>query len=152
MTICKRDSLWEFSIWCRELKPLPCDNLEGWEVGERFNREGIYVYLWLIHVDIWPKPIQYCKAIILQLKMCMYVLVTSHVWLFATPWTVAYQASLSMGFSRQEHWNGLPFLSPGDLPNPGIKHESLYIRHLFFSNFLNFVYQALCSSISLELT
>ena len=45
----------------------------------------------------------------------------SHVWLFATPWTVAYQASLSMGFSRQEYWSGLPFPSPGYLPDPGIE-------------------------------
>ena len=44
--------------------------------------------------------------------------------LFATPWTVAHQSSLSMGFSRQEYWSGLPFPSPGDLPNPGIKPES----------------------------
>ena len=43
----------------------------------------------------------------------------SRVRLFATPWTVAYQASLSMGFSRQEYWSGLPFPSPGDLPDPG---------------------------------
>ena len=43
---------------------------------------------------------------------------------FATPWTVAWQASLSLGFSRQEYWSGLPFPSPGDLPNPGIKFES----------------------------
>ena len=41
--------------------------------------------------------------------------------LFATPWTVAYQAPLSMGFSRQEYWSGLPFPSPGDLLNPGIE-------------------------------
>ena len=45
----------------------------------------------------------------------------SRVQLFATPRTVAYQAPLSMGFSRQESWSGLPFPSPGDLPNPGIK-------------------------------
>ena len=38
-----------------------------------------------------------------------------------TPWTVARQAPLSMGFSRQEYWSGLPFSSPGELPNPGIK-------------------------------
>ena len=48
----------------------------------------------------------------------------SHVQLFATPWTVAYQASLSMGFSKQEYWSGLPFPSPGDLPNPGIESGS----------------------------
>ena len=47
----------------------------------------------------------------------------SHVRLFATPWTVAYQAP-SMGFSRQEYWSGLPFPSPGDLPDPGIEPGS----------------------------
>ena len=41
-----------------------------------------------------------------------------------TPWTVAHQAPLSMGFPRQEHWSGVPFPSPGDLPNPGIKPRS----------------------------
>ena len=48
----------------------------------------------------------------------------SRVRLFATPWTVVYQAPPSMGFSRQEYWSGLPFPSPGDLPNPGIKPRS----------------------------
>ena len=48
----------------------------------------------------------------------------SHVQLFATLWTVALQAPLSMGFSRQEYWSGLPFPSPGDLPNPGIEPRS----------------------------
>ena len=45
----------------------------------------------------------------------------SRVRLFATPWTVAYQAPPSMGFSRQEYWSGLPFPSPRDIPNPGIE-------------------------------
>ena len=48
----------------------------------------------------------------------------SRVQLFATPWTVAHQAPPSMGFSRQEYWSGLPFPSPGDLPDPGIKPRS----------------------------
>ena len=48
----------------------------------------------------------------------------SCVRLFATPWTVAHQASPSMGFSRQEYWSGLPFPSPGNLPNPGLKPGS----------------------------
>ena len=48
----------------------------------------------------------------------------SHVRLFATPWTVAYQAPPSVGFSRQENWSGLPFPSPGDFPNPGIEPRS----------------------------
>jgi len=48
----------------------------------------------------------------------------SHVQLFATPWTVIYQAPLSMGFSRQECWSGLPFPSPRDLPDPGTEPGS----------------------------
>ena len=48
----------------------------------------------------------------------------SRVWLFATPWTVAYQAPPSMGFSGQRYWSGLPFPSPEDLPDPGIKPRS----------------------------
>ena len=49
----------------------------------------------------------------------------SHVRVFATPWNVARQALLSMGFSTGEYCSGLPFPSPGDLPDPGIKSESL---------------------------
>ena len=48
----------------------------------------------------------------------------SHVWLFATLWTVTHQAPLAMGFPRQEYWSGLPFPPPGDLPNPGIEPTS----------------------------
>ena len=49
----------------------------------------------------------------------------SRVQLFVTPWTIARQAPLSMEFSRQEYWGGLPFPSPGDLPNPGIEPTPL---------------------------
>ena len=52
----------------------------------------------------------------------------SHVLLFAIPWTVARQVSLFMEFSRQEYWSGLPFPSPGDLPNPGIEPGSSALR------------------------
>ena len=48
----------------------------------------------------------------------------SRVRLFATPWTVAHRAPPSMGFSRQEYWSGLPFPSPGDLPDPGMEPRS----------------------------
>ena len=56
--------------------------------------------------------------------VCVCVKLLSRVQLFVTPWTVVHQAALSMGFSRQEYWSGLPFPSPGDLPNPGIKPGS----------------------------
>ena len=61
----------------------------------------------------------------------------SRIRLFATLWTIAQQASLSMGFPKQEYWSGLPFSSPGDLPDPGIKPRSpagslLHCRQIFF--------------------
>ena len=62
---------------------------------------------------------------------------TSCVWLFAIPWIIALEAPLSMGFSRQEYWGGLPFLPPGELPNQGLtlcllhwQADSLPLSHL----------------------
>ena len=71
ISVCKADSRWEFAVWHRELKRtalwLPGGMGWGgrWEGGSRW---GIYVYLWLIHADVWQKSTQYCKAVILQLK------------------------------------------------------------------------------------
>ena len=59
-----------------------------------------------------------------KLKVKVKVKSFSRVRPFATPWTVAHQASPSMGFSRQEYWSRLPFPSPGDLPDPGIEPGS----------------------------
>ena len=67
-------------------------------------------------------------------RSCM-LWVLSHDWLFATPWTAACQAPLSMEFSRQEHWSGLPFPTPGDLTYPAIKPESL-VSHALAGEFL----------------
>ena len=55
---------------------------------------------------------------------CIECLVLSGVQFFVTPWAVACQAPLSMGFPRQEYWSGLPFPPPGDFPNPGIEPVS----------------------------
>ena len=55
------------------------------------------------------------------------VCLLSHVQLFATPWSVAHQAALSMGFSSLEYWNGLPFPSPGNLPDPGNQIHVFFI-------------------------
>ena len=71
----------------------------------------------------------------------MCVLNHSVVFDFETLWTVVHQAPLSMGFPRQEYWNGLPFLSPGDLPNPGIKPVS--VSHVLSGGFF--------TTLSLEL-
>ena len=64
-----------------------------------------------------------CVCVCVCVFVCTYVL--SCVWLFVIRWTVAHQAPLSMGFSRQECWSGLPCPPPGDLPDPGIKPASL---------------------------
>ena len=57
----------------------------------------------------------------------------SRVQLFVTPWIVARQAPLSMGFSRHEYWSGLPFSSPGDLPDPGIEPGSPSLQEESFT-------------------
>ena len=69
------------------------------------------------------------EATCLSLVTCphpprVYTCVLDSVGLFATPWTVAHQAPLSMGFFRQEYWSRLPLPTPGDLPNPGIEPVS----------------------------
>ena len=65
-----------------------------------------------------------CVLEVKEVKVKVKVKLLSCVQLSAIPWTVVYQASLSMGFSRQEYWSGLPFPSPGDLPDPGIEPRS----------------------------
>ena len=59
-----------------------------------------------------------------------YAFVLSYVLFFGTPWTVAHQTPLSMEFSRQKYWSGLPFPSPGNLPDSGIEPVSLVLPAL----------------------
>ena len=80
--------------------------------------------------------LKFLKMVNLMLSalVCMCVLwCFSHVRFFATLWTIARQAPLSMGFSKQEYWSGLPFLSPGELPNPGTKPGSPALAGGFFT-------------------
>ena len=94
----------------------------------------VYVLSWLPR-NLWFEVCRFSLVVVCSLVaaygLCFWILVPSdwvkslsRVRLFATPWTVAYQAPPSMGFSRQEYWSGLPFPSPGDLPNLGIKPGS----------------------------
>ena len=69
--------------------------------------------------------------------LCAVLTHFSLVWLFVTPWTVARQSPLSLGFSRQEYWRGLPCLPPGDLPDPGIKPTSPVSQHDIICGWLN---------------
>ena len=74
---------------------------------------------------LYPMPLgRLYMYICICICICIDTYLLSHVWLFTTPWTIAYQAPLSTGFSRQEYWSELLFFSPGDLPNPGIEPGS----------------------------
>ena len=76
-----------------------------------------------------PNHCAVCLKLILHCKSAMRRCVLSHVRLFAAPWTVACQASLSVGFSRQEYWSRLPFPPPGDLPDQGSSPRLLHLLH-----------------------
>ena len=65
-----------------------------------------------------------CVCARARARILSIMLMFSHVGLFATPWTAAHQAPLPTGFPRQGYWSGLPFLHPGDLPDPGIEPAS----------------------------
>ena len=70
--------------------------------------------------------LQAVQSILIDSKTETWLL--SRVWLFVTPWMVAHQYPLSLGFSRQEYWSGLPFSSPGALPDPGLKPGSYALQ------------------------
>ena len=83
------------------------------------NHDGVLTHL---------EPDWGLKSLLMKVKAKL----LSRVQLFGTPWTVACQAPPSMRFSRQECWSGLPFPSPGDLPNPGIKPRSPHCRQTLY--------------------
>ena len=86
-------------------------------LNSHFSREN---------VQIANKHVKRCSTLLL-LFSCSFMPDS-----FATPWTVACQALLSMRFTRQEYWRGLPFLSPRGLPNPGIKPTSPAIQAILY--------------------
>ena len=74
----------------------------------------------------WVQSTEFgADACIWGITLLLCVCMLSHVRLFVTPWTVAHQVPLSMGFSRQEYWSESPFPPPRNLPNSGIETESL---------------------------
>ena len=107
---------------------------------------GVQLRMWTCkaaYLEPWPSFTRYVtltKYLIflgLSFHTCKLGSIYMHarsvcVWLFATPWTVAHQAPLPMGFSRQEYWSGLPFPSPRDLPDPGLVYVSPALADRFF--------------------
>ena len=123
---CKESDMTERLNWT-ELKPYVildsrevsiCSRCPAWSrTGQNHSFQGnLRTFL----TDGLDSNMWGCKA-----KYYMYVCTFSCAQLFVTLWTVAYQAPLSVELPWQEYWSGLPFLSPEDLPNPGIKPISL---------------------------
>ena len=81
------------------------------EVNQR-RIPTVWWYIYITHMTVKSESVSFAQVTL------------SFVQLFVIPWTVACQDPLSMGFPRKEHWRGLPFRSPRDLPNPGIKIRS----------------------------
>ena len=84
----------------------------------------VFWHLYKIAHRIWPRILSIALEKELKVPGSGGDLVTKSCSTLATPWTVACKSPLSMGFSRQEYWSGLPFPSPGDIPDPGIKPGS----------------------------
>ena len=109
----KRES--EVTQLCLTLSdPMDC-SLPGSSVHGIFQAR---VLEWGCHCLLWASSVPSCNSVLCD-KGKVKVNLLSRVPLFVSPWTVAYQVPPSMGVSRQEYWSGLPFPSPGDLPNPG---------------------------------
>ena len=146
------------SYQARGLKPTRKQNNE---VSTSLPKQGTWVSrIKIPYVSEWPCSHTTTRKthLLLTLTIQRHVCELSHfspVWLFTITWTTARQAPLSMGFSRQEHWSRLPFLSPGDLPHPGIEPRSPALasgfltteppgKHIFHLNFSCTDVQILC--------
>ena len=114
--------LWASSgSWWWTRKPVLLQSMGSQRAGHKWTTEQqqlTFSALWL------TRSLHTIYIIPLTTLYSACCLALNHVWLLMTPWTVARQAPLSMGFSREEYWSGLPFSSPGDLPNPGIEPGS----------------------------
>ena len=103
-----------------QLCPTLCDPMDCSPLGSSLHGiSQLKILRWVtipfFRASSWPRDQKRKKEKVKSL---------SHVRLFVAPWTVAHQAPPSMEFSRQEYWSGLPFPSPGNLPDPGIEPRS----------------------------
>ena len=114
------------------------DNIQPWRTPFPIRNQSV-VPCPVLTVASWPaygflksQAPKSCSHFLVygaSLDSAVGVQLLSCVWLFVTPWTVACQAPLSLGFPRQEYWSGVPFPSPGELPDPGIEPESVCLLH-----------------------
>ena len=147
-TIRLESSLWHTGHFAHRWKTTNENDATQWSNRRRGITQLIQVYQiirilrgrWIHSGEPLPSTVYFVLARKLgwsRDKECMLAWVCAClficVWLFVTPWTSACQAPLSVEFSRQEYWRGLPFPSPGDLPDPGIKPTSPALAGGFFT-------------------
>ena len=116
-------SLFTFMHWRRQWQPTPVF-LPGGSQGWRKPGGLPSMVLHRVRQD-WSDLAAAADSFYVGYVCCVVLSHFSHVWLFATLWSVALQAPLSMGFSRQEYWSGWPCPPPGDLPDAGTELASL---------------------------
>ena len=109
---------WKYGSGTTICKHRICHKFKDWILVKKVFNFAKVSYMWVNHLLYTGNE----HNIINQL--CMRARWVRRVWLFVTPWTVAHQIPLSMGFSRQEYWSGLPYPPPGDLSNPAIEPMS----------------------------
>ena len=102
---------------------------DNWQMSiilnNTYNPKSTYTSLeYCSYVDTKPLLVYHTQIWFMTMGQFLEC-VLSHVWLFTTLWTITHQAPLSVGFPRQEYWSGLPFPTPGDLPDPEIETVSL---------------------------
>ena len=118
-------------VCCRQRFKIVDLERENWSVQKNITEINGKIFFPDIYTFVFSPPLSYLPS-----GRCCSV-TESRMTLLRLPWTVAHQDSLSMGFPRQEFWSGLPFPSPGNLPNPGdepispaVQAHSLQLRHL----------------------
>ena len=104
--------------------------LWNWDLGNKHRTMMILQLLLLLRRVCVCVHTCVCVCACARTRMSTRALLLSHVQIFTAPWNVAHQAPLSVGSSRQEYWSGLPFPTPGNLPNQGIEPSSLVLPSL----------------------
>ena len=133
---------WVFLLWHaalmhgREEPPSVCSSHFKYIISHSRCQNPLALFMYVMTWRSWTLGLSNRKEMQeeenqhrLPLRQSVLAQKLSHIRLFATPWTVAHQASLFIGFLGQKYWNGLPFLTPWDLPDPGIKPVSLVLLH-----------------------
>ena len=137
--LCMESCVPLFSTWVfthSYVREMSVRDLTGWEKKKPSLHVQFYFLQGLLPARTASKELKLSfveTPLVSALRLAKAAWVLSHVWLLATPCTVAHQDPLLMQFSRQEYWSGLPFPPPGDLPDPGFGPEPPALAGGFFT-------------------